>query len=303
MKKRTTSGKKTIRKKMKNEEEGYTEVEEKVEKDDNEKESDVEEDEEVVDDTYEIKITHWPVLLFIAGLTQLTHITRRITRWAGSVISSGDGVISAHPALCQLLFESQSPQLVSTVFSGRRVEPYFRKITSPLDWFVMGYCIAHCDTTSSWSVYIEDSLEGLQAFSSGLHYSSTSSTQCRIEKNGSLTELNILVENKLISPYLEAFHSLYPYTQVITLLTLRGDLHSDDKGVPVLQQLSHYCPKIKRLALPTLHPPYMSLPHLPQHTLDTLDIKLPLMKDDSFLDKHLQQYQSLKYLILYGASK
>ena len=139
-------------------------MEEKVEKDDNEKESDVEEDEEVVDDTYEIKITHWPVLLFIAGLTQLTHITRRITQWAGSVISSGDGVISAHPALCQLLFESQSPQLVSTVFSGRRVEPYFRKITSPLDWFVMGYCIAHCDTTSSWSVYIEDSLSRSSGF-------------------------------------------------------------------------------------------------------------------------------------------
>ena len=35
----------------------------------------------------------------------------------------------------------------------------------------------------------------------------------------------------------------------------------------------------------TLHPPYSSLPHLP-HTLDTLDITLPLMKDDSVLGRH-----------------
>ena len=237
------------------EEEGYTEVEEKVEKDDNEKESgDMEEDEEVVDDTYEKKITHWPVLLFIAGLTQLTPITRLITQWAGEL--SDDGLNLVHPALCQLLFESQSPQLVSTVFSGRRVQPD-GIVTSTLDWFVIGYCIAHCDTTSSWSVYIEPYIQHLQAFSSGLHYSSTSSTHCRNGRTGSLTELEItVVKNHNISPILEAFHSLYPYTQAIIQLSLHGDLYSDDKGLPVLQKLSHYCPKIRELALPTLHPPY-----------------------------------------------
>ena len=163
----------------------------------------------IVDDTYEIKITHWPVLLFIAGLTQLTHITRRITRWAGSVISSGDGVIITPP--CVSYYLSLSLLSWCPLCSVEGELNLTRKITSPLDWFVMGYCIAHCDTTSSWR-----RTEGLQAFSSGLHYSSTSSTQC-IEKNGSFTELNILVENKLISPYL-AFHSLYPYTQVIRRL-------------------------------------------------------------------------------------
>ena len=39
-----------------------------------------------------------------------------------------------------------------------------------------------------------DSLQCLQAFSSGLHYSSTSSTQhCKIEMTGSLTELEIRI--------------------------------------------------------------------------------------------------------------
>ena len=279
------------------EEEG--EDDNKKEKEDNE----VQKDEKKEDAKNVKKITHWPVLLFIAGLTQLTHITRLITQWAGVLISDDhDELILAHPALCQLLFECQSPQLVSTVFKGRRVKPYNSKMTSPLDWFVLGYCIAHCDTTSSWSdVVVENSSQCLQAFSSGLHYSSTSGTHCRIGKTGSLTEMEILVHDEPISPFLEAFRSLYPYTQAITYLTLRGDLHSDhDRGFPVLQQLFHYCPKLQYLQLPRLHPPYTSLPHLP-HTLGILIISLPLMTDDSILGHHLRQYQSLKCLILLGS--
>ena len=257
----------------------------------------VKEDKEEVTDKIEKKITHWPVLLFIAGLTQLTCITRLVTQRAGRIIRN-DGVIFAHPALCQLLFESQSPQLVSTVFSGRSVEPYYYEISPPLDWFVMGYCIAHCDTTSSWSVCIQLSLRDIQAFFSGLHYSSTSSTQSKIEMTGSLTELEIVVFET--SPFLEAFQSFYPYTQAITSLSLHGDLRSGDRGVHVLlQQLSHFCPKLREMHLPTLDPPYMSLPHLP-HTLDTLHITLPLMEDDSVLGDHLQQYQSLKELSIRG---
>ena len=268
-------------KELDSEQEGVSEEEQNSEQEDEENEVEdddkkkvkedngVKEDkEEVNDEKSEKKITHWPVLLFIAGLTQLTCITRLITQWAGEL--SDDGVIFAHPALCQLLFESQSPQLVSTVFSGRSVQYHYTEIDSPLDLFVEGYCIAHCDTTSSWSVCIDLlSLRNIQAFFSGLHYSSTSSTQSKIEMTGSLTELEISIFYET-SPFLEAFHSFYPYTQAITSLSLYGDLHSDDRGVHVLlQQLSHFCPKLRNLTLPTLDPPYTSLPHLP-HTLDTL---------------------------------
>ena len=286
---------------MDSDEEDSDREENSEEEDDNKKEkedNEVKGDEEV-DDRNETKITHWPVLLFIAGLTQLTCITELITQWAGEL--SANGVISAHPALCQLLFESQSPQLVSTVFSGRSVQFRYFVIASTLDLFVVGYCIAHCDTTSSWSVRIELSLRNIQAFSSGLHYSSTSSTQSTIEMTGSLTKLEIIVfGEKETCPFIEAFHSFYPYTQAITSLLLCGDLRTDDRGVHVLlQQLSHFCPKLRNLHLPTLDPPYTSLPHLP-HTLDTLDIILPLMEDDSVLGDHLQQYQSLKKLSLMG---
>ena len=90
----------------------------------------------------------------------------------------------------------------------------------------------------------------LQAFSSGLHYSST--TTHRSEGTGSLTELTLStpISDESDSLYLEIFPSLFPYSQAITELTLRGDLCSDDRGVPVLQQLSHYCPRLRELTLP-----------------------------------------------------
>ena len=69
----------------------------------------------------------------------------------------------------------------------------------------------------------------------------------------------------------------------------------------MLQQLSHYCPRLRELELPRLRPPYLSqVPQLPQHTLDTLTLYLPLMKDDSVLGHHLQQCLALKHLMLFG---
>ena len=191
---------------------------------------------------------------------------------------------------------------MSTVFSGRRVQNYHYSMSSPLDWFTTGYCITHSDTTSSWSVEFFNSPQCLQAFSSGLHYSSTATH--RSEGTGSLTELTLMtIPYEPLSPYLEIFPSLFPYSQAITELMLWGYLCSDDRGVPVLQQLSHYCPRLWVLRLPELHPPYLSqVPHLPQHTLDTLTLNLPLMKDDSVLGHHLQQCLALKHLTLYGSS-
>ena len=187
---------------------------------------------------------------------------------------------------------------MSTVFSGRRVQIYHYKMSSPLDWFTTGYCITHSDTTSSWSVWFDESPQCLQAFSSGLHYSST--TTHRSEGTGSLTELTLRTRsNESVSPCLEIFPSLFPYSQAITVLRLYGDLCSDDRGVPVLQQLSHYCPRLRELRLPRLLPPYLSqVPQLPQHTLDTLTLSLPLMEDDSVLGLHLQQCLALKHLTL-----
>ena len=96
------------------------------------------------------------------------------------------------------------------------------------------------------------------------------------------------------SPLYSHTHRLSQYCELL------GDLCSDDRGVPVLQQLSHYCPRLRELILPRLRPPYLSLvPQLPQHTLDTLTLRLPLMKDDSVLGHHLQLCLALKHLTLW----
>ena len=73
-------------KEMENDEEENNEVEEEDDK--------VKEDkEEKEDDKNKKKITHWPVLLFIAGLTQLTHITELITQ---SVVVLIDGQVNGY---------------------------------------------------------------------------------------------------------------------------------------------------------------------------------------------------------------
>ena len=186
-----------------------------------------------------------------------------------------------HPSLFQLLFESQSPQLVPTILSGKRF--LILNYTSPLDYFATGYCIAHSDATTSWYVHFDDSPQSFQAFSHGLHYSPTTTYESTIELS--------LVTNNSLSPYFEIFPSLYPYTQAITVLSLHGGLCSSNESVSVasvLQQLSHYCPRLRKLTLPRLQP--LSLvPQLPQLTLEELCLFLPLMKDESVLGHHLQQ--------------
>ena len=174
------------------------------------------------------------------------------------------------------------------------------EMSSPFDWFVTGYCITYSDTTSLWNVEFRfDSPQCLQAFFSGLHYSSVS-----IHKNmgtGTIEKLHIL---GLASECLKVFPHLYPYTEAITDLYVHSELHSGDGGVPVLQQLSHYCPRLRELALPELHPPYLSLvPQLPQDTLHTLYLTLPLMKDDSVLVPHLQQCQALKHFTVSAVNR
>ena len=255
-------------------------------------------------------MTHWPVLLFLAGLTQFTSIPPElIIPWTDQLMSdssstcssSNDEPIKFHPSLCQLLFESQSPQLVSTVFCKIRIEPNMSEISSPFDWFVTGYCITCNDTTSLWTVNfdITHSPQCLQAFSSGLHYSSTNTHKS--VGTGTIEQLCILTIGH-VSECLEVFPYLYPYTEAITELILHQGLHPGDRGVFVLQQLSHYCPRLRKLILPTLDPPYLSLvPQLPQDTLHSLELTLPLMKDDSVLVLRLQQCQALKHFIVIAA--
>ena len=145
--------------------------------------------------------------------------TSVIYKFKNNVISSSLDV-KPHPSLCQLLFESQSPQLVSTVFSGRRVWPNY---ASPLDWFATGYCITHSDTTSSWNVQFKTTFsrtsQHLQAFSSGLHYSSTTTTHVG---TGSLTEMTSKLPGHHLQQYIPLKHLHLQGSSVYKKLVIIG---------------------------------------------------------------------------------
>ena len=98
------------------------------------------------------RMTHWPVLIFIAGLTKLAFLPpKQIMEWIGLPDDESDRV-KLHPSLCQLLFETQSPALVASVFRGMEVEPVSIDLKSPLDWFVTGYCVSVSETNTLWTI-------------------------------------------------------------------------------------------------------------------------------------------------------
>ena len=193
-----------------------------------------------------------------------------------------------HPSLCQLLFESQSPEIVSTAFNGKRLSPHCEN--SPLNWFTTGYCIAHSNASSSWDLDCRDAL-CLKALSSGLRTSSVT-PQAAIE---------LFLPTNLFASY---FQSLHPYTEAVTQLLVFGKDDLDTSCKDIVQRLSYYCPRLKGLTLGGLQPPYLSLvPQFPQQTLQDLSLWLPLMKDDMYLGFYLVKQCTLLKRLCLAANK
>lgn len=248
-----------------------------------------------------LRVTHWPVLLFLAGSTQLTSI---LIRWISQGGLFSKTIVLWSSGMCQLLFESQSPNLVSAIFSGKKVS-LSDNVSSPLDWFVTGYCIAHSDSTSLWDVWFTNHPhQCLQAFSFGLHYSSC--TPHMHQRTGTIHDL-ILRNTKNateFAQYLDVFDHLDTYIQEVTKLHFAGTMQPGKNGVPVLHELSRYCPKLKSLRLPELLSPLLTqVPQFPYNTLETLLLSLPLLKDDNDLVPLLKQCSVLKCLCFNTVNK
>ena len=181
-------------------------------------------------------IHHWPHLLFLAGLTKLNSISLE-------VLSNSEKVIGP---ICQLLFESHSPQKVSEVIGhNRRIEV---TITSQFDWFVIGYCMATSNTNSSWIIDL-NSPHYLRLLSDGLHYSKNI---FNLDWSGLEIDMEIPLISDSPAEYSIHFTSLYPYTKAISHLSL-GDvtymMHTNKCCFHVLQNISRYCPYLKSLLI------------------------------------------------------
>ena len=147
--------------------------------------------------------THWPVLLFIAGIKKFRILPRlEISTKFGSLLQM------VHPSLCRLLFECQCVELVAkTLHSGKYVI-FQNKFQSKLDWFVAGYCIAHSHSTCLWTLYLNTPDE-IKMLSSGVRYTAVTGEGGRID--------HLHIKNPS-----EDIFSLHPHTSQLTKLTLTG---------------------------------------------------------------------------------
>ena len=118
---------------------------------------------------------HWPALYFLSGLTKLTSVPVELLKTclaaADNELNDEDTkeMLKEHPFLLpaysaasgaqynpyffQLLFESQSFDLVTELFKAETSEPL---ISNPLECFVTAWCVANSSPTSRWSLRFED---------------------------------------------------------------------------------------------------------------------------------------------------
>ena len=240
------------------------------------------------------ELFHWPNILFLAGLTKFSYPLQQIV--PKKYLSLTDSRVIG--PLCQLLFESQSPQRVSDMFSHMKISPFLGDI---FNWFAIGYCIANSNNNSSWNVRYLKTPQDLQLLSHGLHYSKSS-----IHLNLSGLTINMYITLNLASPakYSTLFSMLYPFTKAISHLSLSKYMYSD-KPYPddeccfhVLQNLSYYCPNLKSLSL-SIDVSKKPL-DIPKETMVTITLMLPR---HSVLFDSLHRYQSLSEIRLYNTDR
>ena len=91
---------------------------------------------------------HWPVVQFLAGRTKFEGISSTFLIAIGLHDDEDDDeVTEADMSLLHLLYETQCPQRIqSTLVTDRKYLSATGR--SPLDWYVIGYCIAN--SASTW---------------------------------------------------------------------------------------------------------------------------------------------------------
>ena len=127
---------------------------------------------------------HWPALYFLSGLTKLTSVPVELLNKsfnAADNMTDGDNVDYdndlklmeqvldinnfsiyktlkkkvCNPHFFQILFETQSRDLTTKLFTSENVAPV---ITNPLECFVTAWCVANSDPTSQWMLVVENNL-------------------------------------------------------------------------------------------------------------------------------------------------
>ena len=192
---------------------------------------------------------HWPALYFLSGLTKLTSVPVELLKASLAaadnelndvdikekievypvllpVYSAGVGA-QYNPYYFQLLFESQSCDLVNELFLKETSEP---TITNPLECFVTAWCVANSSPTSRWCLHFED----LSILAKYVDHFERFGCCSMNQQHGTIVGLDIDGASKY-STILPSLSSFFPYLEYL-------DLHD----VPVVD-VTHFVPLFSSL--------------------------------------------------------
>ena len=229
---------------------------------------------------------HWPILLFLAGLTKLSH------PFSFKLIPNKEKLHENYiVALCQFGFEAQSLQILSTMLSSRKVEMNDFDDFDSLAMFLIGYCIANSDNTTVWA-FTSRCTSRFSIISDGLYYSLNKNTDWNARHNQPSVHLTISVKCLQSVPRIHLLtsvtseFSLYYYTILDTRL-------DSGEAFSLFQSFSHLFPRLVVLKLPALSFILTDSPQLPQSLVSIRGMTLP---NYNVLLDNLHEYPALEDL-------
>ena len=289
---------------------------------------------------------HWPALYFLAGLTKLTSVPVELLK---KCLETADNALNYdldrkkdienyslllpvataaygaryNPYFFQLLFESQSCDLVTELFIGETSQPFY--ITNPLECFVTAWCVANSSPISRWSLLIHhfltlkcfvDQLEKFACRSTkpkhgkivGLFVDNSQSQsadyQCLIDLVPSLPILFPCLEYFGLGnlPVVDVTHFVPLFSSVHKLVSLKifgTATVGDEGGLPAVTIPPQHCPSLSVVVLEDRASSFLFqslvLPNI--NTLTAL-VSPMASSDVSIICTGLSQTTSLKGLVL-----
>ena len=282
---------------------------------------------------------HWPALYFLSGLTKLTSVPVELLK---TCLAAADNELNEedtkteieekpyllpallatfgpqyNPYFFQLLFESQSFDLVTELFKAETSEPL---ISNPLECFVTAWCVANSSPTSRWSLRFED-LSMLANFVDHFERFGCCSMNC---KHGTIVGLHVdSSKYRALSIILSSLSSLFPYLEyfylnhisvvdvthfvllfssvhkLVSLKVLYITIKGDEGGLPAVTIPPQHCPSLSVVVLKDRASSFL-FQSLVLPNINTLTVLLcPLASSDlSSLCTGLCQTTSLKWLSL-----
>ena len=177
---------------------------------------------------------HWPALYFLSGLTKFSLVPIELLNNTLKAADDDDGdgddfaklvwqalhldfILVAidknncNPHFFQILFEIQSRDLTTKLFTNEKVNPV---ITNPLECFVTAWCVANSDPTSQWLLDFEnilvlkDFLEHFERFTIGCSGSTKSSYGLVVMMR--LVRSQLLISQHATAELVQSLSSLFP---------------------------------------------------------------------------------------------